>query len=176
MRLTPNEQTPEFRIADIWGESQSSEKYKGEKWMFSFYRYASCPLCNLRVNQLTQKYENWRKKDFYIVGVFESSIESIQQYVGKQEAPFPIIPNPDLSLYHIYRLESSWVKFVRGTIPVMKAFVKGFRPGKMEGDKSIVPADFLIKEDGTIHTAFYGNHIGDHLPIEDIYQFLNGSS
>jgi len=38
----------------------------------------------------------------------------------------------------------------------------------MEGDKSIVPADFLIKEDGSIHTAFYGNHIGDHLPIENI--------
>jgi peroxiredoxin len=174
MRLTPNEQTPEFRIADIWGESQSSEKYKGKKWMFSFYRYASCPLCNLRVNQLTQKYENWRKKDFYIVGVFESSIESIQQYVGKQDAPFPIIPNPDLSLYHTYHLDSSWVKFMRGGIPFMKAFAKGFLPGKMEDDKSIIPADFLINDDGTIHTAFYGNHIGDHLPIEKINRFLNG--
>jgi len=94
----------------------------------------------------------------------------------EQDAPFPIIPNPDLSLYQTYRLESSWVKFIRGTIPVMKAFVKGFRPGKMEGDKSIVPADFLINEDGTIYTAFYGHHIGDHLPIEKINQFLNGSS
>jgi len=46
----------------------------------------------------------------------------------------------------------------------------------MEGNKAIVPADFLINNDGTIHTAFYGKHIGDHLPIEKIDRFLNGSS
>jgi len=43
----------------------------------------------------------------------------------------------------------------------------------MEGDKAIVPADFLINEDGTIHTAYYGNNIGDHIPIELINEFIH---
>ena len=58
---------------------------------------------------------------------------------------------------------------------MIKAMSKGFLPGKLEGDKALMPADFLIDEDGTILTAFYGKNLGDHLPISKIEEWLTGS-
>jgi len=50
---------------------------------------------------------------------------------------------------------------------------KRFLPGSMEGDWAMVPADFLIGPDLRIAEAFYGHHIGDHLPISRIERFLD---
>ena len=36
----------------------------------------------------------------------------------------------------------------------------------------MVPADFLIDPDLTVQVAYYGSDIGDHLPIEKIYEWL----
>jgi len=106
-RLSKNEITPNFSTADLKDSIQSPDLYHGKKWMLSFYRYASCAMCNLREHQLTLEYGSWEEKGFRILGVFESSADSIQQNVGKQNAPYPIIPNPDLSLYQTYSLDSS---------------------------------------------------------------------
>ncbi len=173
MRFSPGIKTPAFLADDIYGKTQFPEKYMGQKWMLSFFRYASCPLCNFRVNQLIQHYDRWQTEGFNILAIFESSGESIKKYVGKQAVPFPIIPDPELDLYRKYHVESSWIKYILGAFTFIKAVFHGFIPGKMEGDKAIVPADFLINEDGTIHTAYYGNNIGDHIPIELINEFIH---
>jgi len=171
-RLIRGLKAPEFSEVDIHGEIHTMEKYRGRKWMLSFFRYASCPMCNFRVHQLIQEYEDWKKLDFRILTVFESSKESIEKYVGKQDVPFPIIPDPGLSLYRSYQVESSWFKYMLAAVPFINALIHGFFLGKIEGDKAIVPADFLINPDGTIHTAYYGKNIGDHLKIKNIRSFI----
>lgn len=37
---------------------------------------------------------------------------------------------------------------------------------------NILPADFLIDENGYIVEAYYGQDIGDHIPFERIENFL----
>lgn len=125
---------PEFSVMDINGEIQSPEKYMGQKWMLSFFRYASCPACNLRIHELTKVYDELQEKGFSILAVFESPKESILDYVAKDELPFPIIPDPERELYKLYSIESSWIKYILGAPTVMKAILKGIFPGKMEGD------------------------------------------
>ena len=95
------------------------------------------------------------------------------QYVGKQKVPFPIIPDPKREIYKLYGVEKSWIKYVLGgmTGKMRKARNLGFKIGKMEGQLNLVPADFLI-ENLTIKRAYYGKNIGDHMPFEEIYNFL----
>jgi len=69
-------------------------------------------------------------------------------------------------------LESNWLKFVPAAIPFLISIAHGFYPGKTEGDRSIVPANFLIDEKGEIQKAYYGKHIGDHLSMKQINQFI----
>jgi hypothetical protein len=42
----------------------------------------------------------------------------------------------------------------------------------MEGDKALIPADFLIGPDLVIKRAYYGKEIGDHMPLDDIEAFI----
>jgi len=172
MRLISGKKAPKFSIKDIFGVEHSIEKYIGQKWMLSFFRYASCPACNLRIHELVQVYDKFQAQGFLILAVFESPKESILDYVAKDELPFPIIPDPKRKLYKEFGVESSWLGYLKGLPTAMKGMLNGFLPGKMEEDLAMIPADFLIDEQGEIHTVYYGKNIGDHLAISKIKSFI----
>ena len=52
--------------------------------------------------------------------------------------------------------------------------IQGIKYLKMpgHGSSTLIPADFLINKDQTIHTAYYGNDISDHIPLRQIELFL----
>ncbi|HDY76031.1 MAG TPA: redoxin domain-containing protein [Candidatus Marinimicrobia bacterium] len=174
-RLKANISAPGFVVNDIFGNEQSPEKYLGKKWMLSFFRYASCPACNMRIQNLLQEYDELKQNGLSILAVFESPKDSIMKYVGKSELPFSVIPDHERKLYKLYGVESSWLGYIMGGSTVIKALWNGFMPGKMEGVFSMIPADFLINPDGTIYTAYYGKNIGDHLPIRRIWSYLKAN-
>lgn len=176
MRLKVREEAPLFKTTDIADEIIDLQAYRGSKVLLSFYRYASCPLCNLRINHLIKLYPELSNKGLKIVSIFQSPKKSILEYVGKQDAPFPIVPDPSQKLYKLYRVETSWLGFAKAGLEVKKLLEttqKGFLPGKVEGDMNRIPADFLIDEEGIIRKTFYGKDISDHMPIEDIVTFVN---
>jgi peroxiredoxin len=177
MKLQAGQTAKDFQIEDIHGNPVRLADYAGKKLMLSFYRYASCPLCNLRVHELIRHYPEWRTRGLHMLAFFQSPAESIRRYVGRQQAPFPIVADPVHSVYRLYGVEPSWAGFGRAMLfklPMAFESVvgKGFLPGRMEGDKAMIPADFLIGPDLVVRRAFYGKDIGDHLPIRDVEDFL----
>jgi len=192
MRLKAGTSAPHFYAVDINDNLQSIESflsssdandhmespsYEQEKHLLlSFYRYASCPFCNLRIHEIAKRAAKYRQRGLEIIAVFQSSTDKVFQYVGKQQPPFPIIPDPDRSLYQLYGVESSWsgmAKAFIGRIPeISKAISRGFTPGSMEGEKHRLPADFIINRNGIILNAYYGEDIGDHLSFEEIERYL----
>jgi peroxiredoxin len=174
--MQPGQSAKNFTIEDIAGTTVSLTDYRDKHLMLSFYRYASCPLCNLRVQHLIQQYPSYSQKGLQMIAVFQSPQASIRKYVGKQDIPFPVIADPERILYQEYGVESSWIGFIKGSLrlsALTSAATKGYLPGKMEGQKSIIPADFLICPDLTIQVAYYGKDIGDHLPIQKIHEWLD---
>ena len=178
MRIQPGQPATNFSTEDIAGKAISLKNYTDRRVMLSFYRYAVCPLCNLRVHDLIKHYASFSERNLDLVAVFQSPRESIRRYVGKQAIPFSVIADPERALYRLCGVESSWAGFIKGSLRlsmVTSALTKGFLPGKMEGIKSMVPADFLIGPDLTVQVAYYGSDIGDHLPIEKINEWLDNS-
>lgn len=178
MKLVSGMSAPGFALTDAFGEPVRLDDYRGERLLLSFYRFASCPLCNLRVHQLLKHYPDWQGRGLHMVAVFESPAEHIHHYLDRHAAPFPIIPDPERVLYRAYGVQASWTGFLRAWtrhLPmVFEAVVRRrFLPGRMDGDWAMVPADFLIGPELRIADAFYGRHIGDHLPIERIDRFLD---
>lgn len=175
MRLKKGQRAVNFKVKDIFGNEISLADYKGKILLLSFYRYASCPLCNLRVNQLIQHEPIFKKSGMEMLAIFQSPQESIIKYVGKQDAPFPIIADPQRELYKLYGVETS----IRGTLRALfkpskfkEALNKGFKPGKSEGAMTLIPADFIIDANLNISKVYYGKDIGDHMPIETIFNTL----
>ena len=175
MRIQNGQAAPDFEVRDILGNQFSLLDFKDKKLLLSFYRYASCPLCNLRVHRLIQYYPDFTAKGLHLLAFFQSPAQSIRKYVGRQESPFPIIADPDHTVYRAYGVETSWPGFFKGSlrlITITTAARKGFFPGKMEGKKSLIPADFLIGPDLIVEKAFYGNDISEHMPIQEIMDSL----
>lgn len=175
MRLQPGSPAPAFTTVDYQGNPVSLQALAGRKVLLSFYRYASCPFCNLRIHHLRQRSAEWQARGLDMVAVFQSPAASIRDYAVGETVEFAIVPDPELQLYRRYGVESSWLAFAKSGLraaDLAKATAKGFLPGKVEGDMNRVPADFLIDEQGIVRVAFYGKDIGDHLDIRVVEDFL----
>lgn len=179
MKLSPGAQAPSFELTDLHGQPVSLAGFRGRKLLLSFYRYASCPFCNLRVHQLSQRAPAWQAQGLDLVAVFQSPRESILEHAGAEPRPFAILPDPQRGLYRAYGVEGSWGGFLKAGLQVGKlaaALKEGFLPGRLEGEVNMVPADFLIDEEGRIAVAYYGRDISDHLDEAVIERFLAGDA
>ncbi|HFQ61637.1 MAG TPA: AhpC/TSA family protein [Epsilonproteobacteria bacterium] len=176
MRLQNGEIAPNFNVQDMNGNSFDLLKPRSKPLLIAFFRYASCPLCNLRVHELIENYERLKEK-IEIVLIFQSPKEKIEQYVGKQDIPYRVLPNPSKTLYHLYGVENSWLGFAKAwTIKIKQVFVavlkNHYLPGSVEGEIHRIPADFVVGQDNKILKVFYGKDIGDHLPLEELDSIL----
>ena len=52
MRLTFGDTAPAFETTSIDGRPIRLDDFRGQKLLLAFFRYASCPLCNLRISEL----------------------------------------------------------------------------------------------------------------------------
>ena len=142
--------------------------------MLSFYRYASCPVCNLRIQRLIAEHSRLDALGLAVVAVFQSPVESIREHVGRQDAPFPIVADPEMSFYRDYGVEARWRSLftVDVTKAALQAFRRGFLPGRVDGPFQRTPADFLIDSQGIVDVAYYGRDINDHLAVEEVVSWL----
>ncbi|MBD3821443.1 MAG: AhpC/TSA family protein [Thiotrichales bacterium] len=176
MRLQEQTTAPNFSAITLEHELFDLTTPRTKPLLLAFFRYASCPLCNLRVHELIQNFDEL-KDQLDIVAVFQSPEDKIRQYVGTQAIPFPVLPDPQKKLYHLYGVESSWVGFAKAwTIKIRQVFQavirKHFLPGTIEGEIHRIPADFIIDTNNLIVQAYYGKDIGDHIPLNDIKQLI----
>lgn len=174
MRLTIGTPAPDFTATVYRRDPLTLSSLRGSKLWLAFFRYAGCPLCNLRVHQMIQRYDSWQQQGLTIVAVFQAPVEDVEAHVGKQNAPFPIVCDPEERLYQLYGLESSLSGFLApGNLPaVASATMAGFLPGTTHGTKTRLPADFLIDRQGVIQDVFYAPIISEHIAFERVDTFL----
>ncbi len=176
MRLSNHTNAPSFSIHNLNGEIFDLSTPRSKLLLLAFFRYASCPLCNLRVHELIKNYQGM-KDDLEIVAIFQSPTPKIQQYVGTQDIPFTVLPDPNKILYKLYGVENSWLGFAKAWTlkisQVLNAVIKHkYLPGSVEGEIHRIPADFIIDTDNKILKAYYGKDIGDHLPLDEIHSLI----
>jgi peroxiredoxin Q/BCP len=174
MRITQGTIAPDFTATVYHRDPLTLSSLRGQKVWLAFFRYAGCPLCNLRVHQMTQRYRAWEKQGLAIVAVFQAPVDEVEANVGQQNAPFAIVCDPDEELYRLYGLEASLSGYLSPkNLPLAAEALKaGFMPGTMHGTKTRLPADFLIDETGKIIETFYAPVIGEHIPFERVDAFL----
>lgn len=173
MKLKPGDKLENIILPNIDGINFDINEIKGKKTLLTFYRFASCPFCNLRINELISK-NNELDDNFKIIAVFDSSLKKLN-YLKKHEAPFTILADEKRIYFKKYDIERSIAKFIKGSIlkapKIFKAMMKGFIPLEFKASLLTIPVDILIKEDGTIHKVHYGIDTADHLTFKQIKDF-----
>ena len=176
MQLKEGDQVIPFQVKDIFGNPISTADYKGKKLMIAFFRYAECLFCNLRIHRLMEQNLKFEEKGLKIIAIFQSPVEDIRSNLGEANPLFTIISDPKRELYKHYGIQYSIIGLLKGYvhwITAFQAFSRGHYMKRGAGSNKIIPADFLINPDQTVHTAFYGNDISEHLSIKKIHAFLD---
>jgi len=171
MKLESKNKAPKFSVKDYKGNSIRIENYKESKVLLTFFRGASCSFSNLRIKKLIQIHKRLEDEGLKIIVFFASNVSDIEQYISKHNAKFPIVYDPDLEIYNQYGIESSKMgRFITMLNPLknLRAMFSGFFNIKAMFEKPLIPADFLINEDGWIEKAHYGSSFGDHLELKEI--------
>lgn len=177
MKLLQGDIAIDFSVENINGRLISLRDFRGKKLMLSFYRYSECIYCNLRIHQLIKRYDDYNGKGLEKIAFFQSSKNQIEKYTGKLNPPFHIISDTHRKIYRAYGVEEySLSGYIKGFFQIpkaIKAISLGFIPKSGEGSKTLIPADFLIAEDGKISKAYYGSDISDHIPFGEIENFIS---
>lgn len=178
MRLSPGTLAPTFQKNDVRGDALDlAEMLRSKPVWIGFFRFASCPLCNLRVHQMVGEFERFRQKCTF-VAVFQSPANAFGAFLTKHTPPFPVIADPEMDLFRTYGVENSFVKAVldpRGIPAGIRAMRAGFHntPDPKHGAALRIPADFIIEPSGALKVARYGAFVSDSIPFDDAEKALS---
>jgi len=174
MRFKVGDTMTDIHLPAIDGTMFKSESIKGKPVMLSFFRFASCPFCNLRINELVQRFEEFGD-DFTVIAIFDSALDNLTRHIAEHKAPFPILADESNKYYREYSIEHSFLGMLKGMIfrmpRLLKGMFKGYVPLIIKGSLTTMPADFLIDRNGVIQTAYYGKDEGDHILFELAKEF-----
>lgn len=175
MKLKAPCQAADFHTEDIYGTPFRLSDHLGKRVMLSFFRDAGCPFCNFRVYELTHQYRGWQQQNLEVIAVFSDTAEQVRHFVARHPRPFTMLADPNLDIYNQYGIEhssSALLKALMFRLPtIFKGIAKGGRPSNNPHVK-LVPADFLIDEQGMIEEIWYGRNTSDHIPLERVSRFI----
>ncbi len=176
MKIQEGDRLEEISLPTIKGTHFSTQELHHKRHLLTFYRFASCPLCNLRIHQFIKRYDELNK-DFTMVAIFHSSSENLNRHMTRHQAPFPILADKDLHYFKKYHVQRSFFIFLTSQLTrglrIWSAMLQGFIPFRIKGSLSILPVDVLVNEKGVVEKVKYGKDIGDHMSFEEIKEFAN---
>ena len=174
MKLMQGDRVDELELRSTNGNIFNIETISGKKALLTFYRFATCPFCNLRIFEMNQRYAELVAY-FKVIAVFDSDIDFLIKSMKKHDTPFTILADKNFEYFKKYDVEQSVWKFLVGStvgfFRLCKGVLKGYIPLIMKGSMRTVPVDILINEDGTIEKVYYGKNTSDHLNFEEIRKF-----
>ena len=170
MRLKVGAKTPDFAGATASGERVTLDSLRGRNVVLKFYRFASCPVCNLSVRDYVRRSDDLSRAGLTTVMFYHSPARLIEKKL-RTKTPFAVVADPAKDVFREYAVESSWrgMSSLRMWRQYMRAMFAGFmtRPFGHQGGMIGYPADFLIDKDGVVRYAHYGADYSDSLTADD---------
>ncbi len=171
MRLTVGSQAPNFTAQTLDGKQVELAALRGRPVLLKFYRFATCPVCNLHMHRFIKEYDKVQNLGITTIVLYHSPAEKLQA-ANTDLPPFALVPDPEKRIFKTYGVERGWAGMF--SIAVLREYVRalraGFPAGMLTSDGGITgnPADFLINREGRIVYAQYGKHYADSLEASDI--------
>ncbi|MEL0331313.1 MAG: redoxin domain-containing protein [Candidatus Poseidoniales archaeon] len=178
-QLTSGVPAPNLVLPAIDGSVFDLSKVKGKRVILTFFRFSSCPLCNMRIRRIVQRWGEF-SEDTVMVGVFDASVKDLTKRMKKHNPPFTIVADETYEHFLNNGVQKSFGKFILGAakspLTLLQATLRGYVPLTLSVSKlSTIPADILIDESGTVVKAHYCKDTAGHLSIDDLVAFSHGN-
>ena len=170
---------PEISLPAIDGTTFDMSSMRGRRVIFTFFRFSSCPFCNMRIDELMKRWGEFAE-DTVMVGVFDARIDELVKRMGKRGVPFTIVADETYQHFNENGVEKSFARFMwgamRSPLTMLRAMIRGYVPMTLSISKmSTLPVDILVDEHGMVVEAHYCKDTADHLPIDRLVEFSKGN-
>ena len=171
MKIQAPAKSPQMQLTDIY--EQPIRVGEGRRMLLSLFREATCPFCNFRVYDLTNNHPGLAKLGLDIVAVFKSDSDDVLKFIAHRPRPFRMVADPQGNAHQAFAVSASMWGKIRAMMLRLPALMSGMGMVGMRGmaTGNLMPADFLIDEQGTVVETYYGEDAGDHIPMERIELF-----
>ena len=177
-RLVAGANAPDITLPAVDGSTFNMADYLGKRVILTFFRFSSCPFCNIRINRLVKRWNEF-STDTVMVGIFDAKIGELTKRMKKHNAPFTIVADESYEHFERNSVAKSLGRFLigalRSPLTFIQATLKGYFPLTLSiGKLSIIPVDVLIDEQGKVVRAHYCKDTVDHIPIDELIAFSKG--
>jgi peroxiredoxin Q/BCP len=100
--LKIGDKAPNFESFDEKGNIIKLSDYKGKKLVLFFYPKASTPGCTMEACNLRDNYQLFLAKGYAILGVSADAAKRQQNFINKNELPFPLLADEDKAVINAF--------------------------------------------------------------------------
>lgn len=100
--LKIGDKAPDFSALDEKGNQIQLSDYAGKKLVLFFYPKASTPGCTVEACDLRDNYHTFLAKGYDVLGVSADSAKRQQNFISKNELPFPLLADENRSVIEAY--------------------------------------------------------------------------
>jgi thioredoxin-dependent peroxiredoxin len=171
MRLRIGSNAPTFTAQALGGRRVNLAALRGRTVLLKFYRFATCPVCNLHLHRFIKDYGALEALGLTTLVLFHSP--GVKLDASRRDlAPFSLVSDPDKEIFRAYGVETGWTGMLSPVVmrDYARALMAGFPSGMLTSDGGITgnPADFIVDAEGRIAFAHYGRHYADSLSAIEI--------
>jgi peroxiredoxin len=100
------EQTPDFKLVDLQGNTHNLSDYKGKAVVINFWG-SFCPPCVKEMPEFERQYEKWKDAGLEILAInLSEDTLTVNNFVRRFDLSYPILRDVNRKTEHKYGLES----------------------------------------------------------------------
>ena len=175
-RIKVGDKIRNLKLPTIDGKTFDISQHQGKNIFISWLRFSGCPLCHLRVNELTNAEDKYGK-DFTNVAIFSCNVDALKKTATKHGNSIIFAADEERTYFNKYDMPLSIARVMLGiTISpfrMMRAVFKGYAAPSFNGSFTAIPVDMMINKKGIVEKVKYASHTTDHIPLDEVIKFSN---
>lgn len=100
--LEAGTKAPEFALPDQDGNTVALADFRGKKVVLYFYPRDNTPGCTRQACAFAAQYSAFQERDVVVIGVSKDSTASHRKFADKQNLPFLLLSDPELTAIQAY--------------------------------------------------------------------------
>lgn len=175
-RIKVGDKIRNLKLPTIDGKTFDISQHQGKNIFISWLRFSGCPLCHLRVNELTNAEDKYGK-DFTNVAIFSCNVDALKKTSTKHGNSIIIAADEERTYFNKYDMPLSMTRVMLGLtispLRMMRAVFKGYAAPSFNGSFTAIPVDMMINKKGIVEKVKYASHTTDHIPLSEVIEFSN---